>query len=129
MALGTGHPRRHSRENDPSAWIRIHGRGAWVTPGSSLYHPCCKHVTLEARLTTRMPGSLFTSWRIQECLPSQGAGGKPVIIAKASTFKLSLCAFPGDVRRLYSSTKNSNILFIKLAETQRQSTLFGKANV
>lgn len=63
MALGTGHPRRHSQENGPSAWIHIYGKGARVTPGASPDHPCCKRVTLEARLTTRMPGSLFTSWR------------------------------------------------------------------
>lgn len=44
------------------------------------------------------------------------------MIPEASTFKLSLCAFPGDVRRLYSGAKNSNILFIELAETQRQNS-------
>lgn len=42
------------------------------------------------------------------------------MIPEASTFKLSLCAFPGDVCRLYSSAKN--ILFIELAETQRQNS-------
>lgn len=46
-----------------------------------------------------------------------------------SKLKLTLCAFPGDIYQLNSSTQNCNTLFKELAETQRQNTLFQKADV
>lgn len=79
IALGMGHPRRHSQENGPSAWILIHGRTRVISllpqlasigaPPPPTIHEA--NVLLEAGITTLVPHSLFTSWpRSQECLLS-----------------------------------------------------------